>query len=130
MPSNTPAPPRIRPLAMIRIAIIVAVVTFGAATWWLHASGRRPSAMAPNVNLVTLVIWALATVSLLFLRRRLTPVRNPRDRNNITILGWAAGETAAFAGIVHYFVTGDPQRFLFGMIVFVVALLAFPLPRD
>jgi hypothetical protein len=114
---------------MIRIAMIVGVACFGGLTWYLHATGRRPAQQAPTLDLATMVLWVAATAALLYLRRLYAAAPTRARRATAAILGWSAGELAALAGIVHYFVTGDPQRFTFGMLVFVIALLLFPIPR-
>lgn len=132
MPRPPAADPRatIRALLMIRISFVLGVALFGGVTWWMVATGRRHPSPAPRgIEYATLGVWAVATIAVMLLRRRYAAAADAQARARMAVLGWAAGEMAGLAGAVHYFVSGNPQRFAFGMLVFVIALLMFPVPR-
>jgi hypothetical protein len=45
------------------------------------------------------------------------------------VIGWAAGELAALAGGVHYFLTNDPQWYGTGVLVLVASYVVLPIRR-
>lgn len=118
-------------LFIIRLAFVSTVVLFGAVTWFVHSQQARPFT-APNQTLDWLVIgvWAAAAVGLMLLSRRYRAAPRRADRVALAIIGWALGEAAAMFGGVHYFMTGDPLRYGYGLLIFCISLMLFPIPRD
>lgn len=119
-------------LAVIRLAILLGVVLFGAVVWLLQRQPDWTPAMAPGTEVLTYVglgVWGAAAVGLLLLRVRWNRETAPEKRAQLVIVGWALGEAPALWGGVVYFLTGDAQRFFTGFLFLIVAFLLFPIPR-
>ena len=130
MPDPSPRPFAAQ-LFAIRLSFLLPPLVFGALAWQRYANGGETPHPAPRpVELATLGIWCVATVAVMVLRRRYAAAKTGPERRTNAILGWAAGEIAALAGAAKYYASGDPQRFFFGLFVFAIALLLFPIPRD
>ena len=118
-------------LFIIRLAFVSAVVMFGAATWFVQ-SQQTQEFTRPNETLDWLVIgvWAVAAVGLMLLSRRYRAAPRGAERRTLAIIGWALGEAAALIGGVHYFLTGNPLRYGYGLLIFCISLMLFPIARD
>lgn len=118
-------------LFIIRLALVTTVVMFGAVTWYVHSQQDQPFT-APNETLdwVVIGVWAAVAVGLMLLSRRYRAVPRRADRISLAIVGWALGEAAAMLGGVHYFLTGDALRYGYGLLIFAISLMLFPIPRD
>ncbi|HYJ80328.1 MAG TPA: hypothetical protein VEW03_12025 [Longimicrobiaceae bacterium] len=124
-------PPDAAVLFIIRAALVLGVLTFAAVTWYIHSSAPRPAYPAePTLSWAVLGAWALVTAALLFIGGRYRHTEARVERVRLAIVGWALGEMAALLGGVHYFLTGDPLRFGFGLLIFCIALVMFPIPRN
>jgi FtsH-binding integral membrane protein len=119
-------------LALIRIALLVGVLTFGGLIYYQHS---RPG-WAPNaaVNTRTLrltmqIVWivGIAGVFVLF-----TLVRKVRDRAKyaqFSIIGWSIGEAIALLGAVFYYMTDDPRSYVLGLAAMMMTFFVFPVVR-
>ena len=124
-------PPAIT-LFIVRLAIVTAVVLFAAATWYVRS--RTPEMADPRVaGLAWAVLGVQAVVALGVIGLSWTVRRTPPGRARLatfSIVGWALGEAAAFAGLVHWFITGSTERIPFGVMILVASLLLFRIPPD
>jgi hypothetical protein len=118
-------------LFIIRLAFLASVALFGAVTWYVHSQQDQPFT-APNQALDWMVIgvWVAVAVALMVLSRRYRDAPRRSDRVTLAIIGWALGEAAGMIGGVHYFLTGNPLRYGYGLLIFAVSLLFFPIPAD
>lgn len=118
-------------LFIIRIALVFPVLVFGAITYFRFSQGAAP-ATGPDETLTWIVLgaWVAITAGILVLSRRSRDTASRDQRVTFAVFGWALGEAAAFLGATHYFLTGDPRRYGIGLLIFVIALVMFPIPRD
>jgi hypothetical protein len=116
---------------IIRISLVFGVVMFGGLTWYLHSQRTEPFPTDnETVTWVVLGAWTVITIGIVYLSGRYRAAASRDQRITLAIIGWALGEAAALLGGVHYFVTGSPQRYGYGFLIFVIALVLFPIPRD
>ena len=117
-------------LAVVRLAILAAVLFFGAAAWWVHRTPGRVPDPAPDVDvlrLAGLALWVLAASGVLVVRGRWLRATGP-ERARLSIVGWALGEIPALWGAAYYFLTGDALRYLTGVLFLALVFLLFPVP--
>ena len=132
----TPPPPA-RPagpatLNLIRFAILLAVLTFGGVTWFVHRQpGWTPDpSMDPAVlRSVGYALWGTALIAVAFLRLRWDREQSPARRAPLRVVGWALGEAPALWGGVYYFVTDDAGWYALGVTFLILTFLLFPIPR-
>ena len=118
-------------LFIIRASFLMAVLVFGGITYYLHSQGPPSRDVdLDKLRWVVLGIWGAITLTLVVLSTRYRRPAQYAQRASLAICGWALGEAAALVGGVHYFLTGSPGRYGVGVIIFVIALLMFPIPRD
>ena len=118
-------------LAVIRIAMLVGVLLFGAVIWFLQGRpGWAPPTPAslPTLRVAVFAAWGLAAVVLLALRVRAARPGGAA-RGTLSLVAWAVGEGAALMGGVYYFLSGDARWFLGGLFVMLASFLLFPVPR-
>ena len=132
-PARRPGPGPEASLALIRIAMLVGVLTFGGVIWYLH---RQPAyAPAPPTEGLQRLTRALDYVmigvvaALVALRVATGRTRDAARARSLTIIGWAAGELAALAGGVHYFLTNDPRWYGIGVLVLIASYVVLPIRR-
>jgi hypothetical protein len=117
-------------LFIIRLSLVAGVAMFGAATWFLYSRGRQPAGPDATLDWLVIGVWAVAAVGLMLLSRRYRAAPRRTDRVSLAIIGWALGEMAAMFGGVHYFLTGSALRYGYGLLIFCISLMLFPIPRD
>lgn len=117
-------------LFFVRMALISGVAIFSGITWYLHSTGALQTRPQPEVGMAILGLQAALLVAVIFFSRRQDPGADPARRATVAIIGWALGEAAAFAGLVYYFVSGDASRAGIGLLIFVAALIVFPIPMS
>ncbi|HUF30546.1 MAG TPA: hypothetical protein VMM77_07750 [Gemmatimonadaceae bacterium] len=125
------SPPPASSLAVVRIALLMGVLMFGAVTYYIQRGANWEPA-APDVlntlHVVVLVVLVLAVVLLLVLRMRPAPHGHTAGRPML-ILPWAIGEAAALFGGVYYFLSGNAQWFIIGLFVMLASFILFPIRR-
>lgn len=117
-------------LGVVRLAMLGGMLAFGAVAWYLtHQPGWRPSLSTglDTFFYASLGIWAVATAVLLLLRVLVRRETDPRRRTPLMVVGWALGEMPAIWGGIYYLLTGDPQRYVTGLLFLVMAFLLLPL---
>jgi FtsH-binding integral membrane protein len=118
-------------LFIIRASFLTAVLIFGAITYYIHSQSPPTSTVDPQtLTWIVLGLWGVITASLVVLSRRVRQPAPYARRATLSIVGWALGEMAALLGGLHYFLTGSPDRYGVGLLIFVIALVMFPIPRD
>jgi hypothetical protein len=120
----------VTPLRIIRIALLVAVLGFGAVVWFLRGQGRFADDTTDPRTLVTVgrIVWGLALLVcvVVFLRAQRSDAGRPGTLN---IAAWAAGEATALFGGVAFLLTGVSTWYLMGVFFLGLTFLAFPAER-
>jgi hypothetical protein len=129
------APPPGRPpvtpaqLALIRIALLTGVLTFGAVTWFLHRGGGWTPADPARVRVLLrtpgLILWALVIAAVAFLRVRWSRLADDSARAATSIIAWAAAESVALFGAAYYLLSGDPRWYTAGLFLLLVSFMLF-----
>jgi hypothetical protein len=108
----------LRRLGMICVAILMGVVIFGGAVWYLLDSGSfsppegLPSYLSTLFNLVALVAILKAYLLPRFFQRPPEAPEAPEEawlawHNRTTVVGFALREAAAFIALVGVLITGQ-----------------------
>lgn len=123
------ATPKPAAMAMIRIAMTMGVLMFGAMAYL--ASRNRPADAAPAPESLTWAAWGVWGTALALLAGwRLTRGdKVERGDSTTLIVGWAIGEIPALFGAAYLILTGMPTLLLVGFVVYAAAMLLFPVPR-
>jgi hypothetical protein len=124
-----PAAPRPAALAVVRLAILLGVLGFGAVVWHLQRQpgwSPDPAVSRDTLSYVSLAVWVLAGGGVLLLRSVQRRQADPQRARSLSIVGWALGEIPALWGGVYYLLTGDPQRYFTGLIFLALVFLLFP----
>ena len=117
-------------LGATRMALLVGVLMFGGITWYTRRGD--PMTTTPNIDLLYKVgygVLVLAVVGIVVIRNKLAGVTDPAKYANLAVLGWSCGEAAAIYGGVYYFLSGDPSRYLTGVLLMLISFVAIPLRR-
>lgn len=122
-----PASPVI--LRLIRIQLLVGALTLGAVAWYLHRDPAwQPSPSAGSIRFVAVIAGVAAAVGVLAVRAAIRRGSDPSRIATLSIVGWALGELAALAGGVHFFASGEPSRYVIGLLLLLTSLLLLPMP--
>jgi hypothetical protein len=126
-PSTPPNTSAARTLGIIRIALLVGVLAFGAIVWFVRRSGDASYAVDPRgLRLAGQAVWALATLGTLgmFLAAgRVAPERRP----TLSVIAWALGESTAIYGGLFWMLLGDAQWYLYGVACLLLTYFIFPI---
>lgn len=116
--------------SVIAFALATGVLLFGAVVYFMQRQGTW-TPMAPDRTQgmrVVAMLTCLAGAAVLYLLRRRTATRSAVARYaHINLIGWSIGELTALVGGVYFFMSGDPTWYFLGLIVFVGAVLLFPI---
>lgn len=119
-----PANPRVQPLQLIRLSLLAGVLMFGAVTLIVHRQPNWKPAVLPPALGYALVALAIVAVSIaVLLKGRLGGEADPERRGALLIVGWAVGEAAGLFGAVIFFLTGQGQWYLFGLLAMLCTLV-------
>ena len=125
---STPPPAS---LAVIRLALLVGVLMFGAVTYMVQRgetwTPARPELLG-LLRVAMLSVWLVAILLLFILRARLTSLSETAGRS-VLIIAWAVGEGAALFGGVYYFLSGSAEWFIIGLFVMLASFILFPIRR-
>ncbi len=130
-PHHPQSGPTSTSLFVIRASFLTGVLIFGGITYYIH-SQSAPAFATDHETLTWIVLgaWGVITAALVVLSRQVRRPAAYAQRATLSIVGWALGEMAALLGGVHYFLTGNPDRYGLGLLIFVIALVMFPIPRE
>lgn len=126
-----PMPPSTRvatSLRIVRIAIIGAVIGFAVLAQRMVAEGGArgaENAAAMRWTNAAFLLGALAAILVISRRHEREP--DPRKRQTLNVLAWAAGETAVFFGIVHWLMVGSPVPFYVGLATLLASFVLVPI---
>lgn len=126
--SNAPDPAVLR---LIRLSLLFGVLAFGAVAYFTQAQ-RQPSLEPGVAGMLRLAVFGLSAavvVASLVMRGIRARATDPGAAATTTIIAWAIGEAPAILGAATYFLAGDALAFFVGVAVFVLMLLAVPLPE-
>lgn len=122
---------QLNPAALIRAALWIGVLMFGAVAWFMHQRGTFPVRPQPHaLNLSQLWLSVMAVVVALMLRRRAIEGPDAQTRSTWTIQLWALGEGAALFGGVLYLLSNEPQWYGLGLLAMATVFVLVPLPRQ
>ena len=124
--------PELARLALIRVAMLAGVLTFGTVIWFLRRDGSPPllGEAADTLRLVGMVVGAVAVVGIAVFRTLASRAPEGGQRAAYSIVGWALGEAAALYGGVYYFLAGRPLGYMLGLMLLLAAFVFIPVaPR-
>ena len=126
-PPQGPSANATRTLGIIRIALLVGVLVFGAVVWFLRRSDEPPFAVDPRgLRLAGQAVWAavtLGTLGLFLAAARVSPER----RATFAVIAWALGESTAIYGGLFWLLLGDPQWYVYGVGCLLLTYFIFPI---
>ena len=114
-----------QPIQIIRYALIAGVLLFGAVILFVHSLPNWKPAVLPASAAYAQV--ACAVLGVLFargMRGRVAAESDPQKRVSLFVTGWAVGEAAALFGGVIFFITGQSQWYLLGLLGMAGAFLS------
>lgn len=116
-------------LHVIRLALLIGVVSFGAVAWFMHDSIASPDndELSSLLSIVFFVVVVGSAAAMLFVRQRWTNASGPRERATLGIVGWALAEGAALLGAVALLLTGSVLPFVIGVVFMLASFSLFPI---
>lgn len=121
--ANTPR----QPIQLIRLAMLTGVLMFGAVIVFVHRQPDWKPGTLPSALDYALLAYAIAVIPIaMALRPRVMREVDPGRRATLLITGWAIGEAAGLVGAVIFFVTGQGQWYLLGLLAMVSAFALLP----
>lgn len=118
-------------LAVMRLALLMGVLAFGAVVYYLQRGENWQAADASSLSALRMALlsaWVVVALLLIILRLRLSRLAAPAGRS-LLIIAWAIGEGAALFGGVYYMLSGDPQWFIIGLFIMLASFILFPIRR-
>ena len=119
-------------LLLIRTAMLLGVLLFGAVTLYLEYEGRLsaiPAERARMLGYVFMALTGMALVALFTIRGRLQSADEARQMT-LHIIGYAVAEGTALFGAVIWFVGGAREWYVAGVVLMVVAFQVLPVKRE
>lgn len=114
MPSAKASSP---PLQSIRLMLIVGVLMFGAVILFVHGQPTWKQGTLPPAVCYALVAYCVVALSVArAMSSRVSREADPQRRTSLLVIGWAVGEAAALGGAVIFFITGQGQWYLLGLL--------------
>jgi hypothetical protein len=124
MPLAKPSP---QPIQLIRLALIAGVLMFGAVTLFVHGQPSWKPGTLPTAAGYALAAYVIVAVVIArAMRGRVLSEADPQRRASLLIVGWALGEAAALFGGVVFFITGQGQWYLLGLLAMFTAFALLP----
>lgn len=116
-----------RTLALIRIALLVGVLVFGAFIWYLQRSGWESSGVdRRGLRVAGQAVWGLMTLGTLGLFLAAGRA-SPERRAAFSVVAWALGEATAIYGGLFWMMLGDRQWYLYGVACLLLTYFIFPI---
>jgi len=116
-------------LHIIRLSLLLGVLSFGAAAWYLRKSEAVQDAAesATALGIAFFAIVAGSAGAMLFIRQRRANATTPREVAMMNIVGWALAEGAALLGAIILLLTGSYLPFVIGTAYMLAAFMLFPI---
>jgi len=125
MPLAKPSP---QPVQLIRLALITGVLMFGAVILFVHRQPSWKPGVLPSAIGYALLAYAIVAVLVArAMRGRVLREPEPQRRASLLLIGWAVGEGAALLGAVIFFVTGQGQWYLLGLLAMLTVFAFLPI---
>jgi len=125
MPLAKPSP---QPVQLIRLALITGVLMFGAVMLFVHRQPSWKPGVLPSAIGYALLAYAIVAVLVArAMRGRVLREPEPQRRASLLLIGWAVGEGAALLGAVIFFVTGQGQWYLLGLLAMLTVFAFLPI---
>ncbi len=122
---------QLNPSAVIRAALWLGVLAFGAVIWFVHQRGLFPTKPQPAAMMAAQAALCVLAVVIAFARRgRAISAPDLPTRATSTIQLWAIGEGAALFGGVIFLLSGDAQWYGLGLLSMLTVFVLVPLPRQ
>ena len=116
-----------QPVQLIRLALIGGVLMFGAVTLFIHAQPSWKPATLPSATSYALLACSIISVAIASaMRGRVLREPDPQRRASLLITGWSVGEAAGLFGGVVFFVTGQSQAYLLGLLAMLASFALLP----
>ena len=130
---TTPQEQQARALPLIRIAYLGGVLLFGAVSYYMHHGGGAVAAPGAEqrelLRYVGYAIWGGGIAGMLVLRSVFGRAIEMGRKAGLVLIGWALGEMVGLYGAVMYFITGEWQLYIAGVVVMLLSFSLFPVPR-
>jgi hypothetical protein len=119
-------------LVLIRTAMLLGVLLFGAVTWYLEHDGRLGAIAPERASIFGYVFMALTGMALVALFTIRGQLKNADETRQMTlhIIGYAVAEGAALFGGVIWFIGGAREWYVAGVVLMVVAFQVLPVRRE
>ena len=119
--------------SIIAFALATGVLLFGALVYYMQRQGTwTPMAddRTEPMRIIAMLGCLVAAAGLYLLRRHAATHPATAGYAQRNIIGWSIGEVAALLGGTYFYMSGDPTWYFVGVLVFVGAILLFPIrPR-
>jgi len=117
-----------QPVQLIRLALITGVLMFGAVMLFVHRQPSWKPGVLPSAIGYALLAYAIVAVLVArAMRGRVLREPEPQRRASLLLIGWAVGEGAALLGAVIFFVTGQGQWYLLGLLAMLTVFAFLPI---
>ena len=120
-------------LTVIRAALLLGLLLFGAATWFQQTHGSLPQLPSNATRLYGYVFAGLvpcAVAGMFLMRKRIEAASEIPQMIPLYIAGYAMAEGVALFGAVTWFLGGDRTWYIAGLVVMVVAFQILPINRQ
>jgi hypothetical protein len=115
-------------LRIIRIAFTGAVLAFAVlAQRTVAEGGPRGTEGLEAMRWINAAFLLGALGAILVIQRLHDREADPRRRQTLNVLAWAAGESTAFLGIVHWMMSGSPMPFYVGLATMLASFVLVPI---
>ena len=115
---------------IVRLARLAGVLLLGGVIFFMDRNDMMPDVLdAETATLLRYAFYAVATgaaVGIVLVRQKATAALTFREYVPRAILGLALAEGTALFGAVYWMLTGFVLPYLLGLVLFAIALFAFP----
>lgn len=119
-------------IVLIRSALLFGLLLFGGATWFQHRGGHPvpiPAEQAQTYGYIFAGLAILAVAMMFVLRKRLEAATEVKQQVSLYLIGYAIAEGAALFGGATWFIGGDSNTYMGGLILMVAAFQILPVKK-